>query len=241
MKYNRDQRREMRQQSASTPTPTGSQDTAAEPIFFWRETEKPYGFMCQWYTSNFTEPSIHPTHTFNCAEQYMMYRKALVLATPDPESEAPATPDNGKRKGRETNKFSGQRAKTALTQEDRSRLPAMIILEPRPGKQKELARSVKFTPSQLKIWETRKFDVVYQGTYCKFTQNPDLKKKLLETGERELVEASPTDKIWGIGYLAEFAEIHRKQWGSNLLGKALMSVRERLKGDEEEQNCEGKA
>lgn len=255
MKYNRDQRREMRHQPTGAPSPTASQGIGAEsstedeatgPIFFWREFEEPYGFMCQWYTSFFTDPSTHPTHTFNCGEQYMMYRKALVLATLDHESEPDpaATPHTGKRKGKQPKKApSSQRAKITLDQEDRAHLPAMIIAESKPRKQKGLARSIKFTPYQLTTWETAKFDIVCQGTYCKFTQNLDLKRKLLETGERELLEASPMDRVWGIGFIAEVAEMHRKDWGSNLLGKALMSVRERLnreEEEEEEQNREGR-
>lgn len=243
MEYNHDQHREMRQETASNLTDTAAQDTgadtqskdtAAKPVFFWREFEEPYGFMCQWYTSYFVDSSIHATHTFNCAEQYMMYRKALVLALPDPDLELPATAGKEKRRGKTSNRRpSSQRAKITLAQHDPIRLPTMILAESKPGKQKELARSVKFKPFQLKIWESTKFDVVCQGTFCKFTQNPDLKKKLLETGERQLVEASPSDRVWGIGFAAEFAEMHRKDWGSNLLGKALMCVRERLKVEEE--------
>lgn len=60
---------------------------------------------------------------------------------------------------------------------------------------------------------------------------PSLAKKLLETGERELVEASPYDRVWGIGYGAADAEDSREFWGENLLGKALMRVRDRLRGE----------
>ncbi|KAL9625620.1 MAG: hypothetical protein Q9160_000333 [Pyrenula sp. 1 TL-2023] len=250
MKYNRDLRHEKRQQGNSSLAATTSQDTradsptndtAAGPIFFWREFEEPYGFMCQWYTSYFTDSSVHPTHTFNCAEQYMMYRKALILATPDPDINISASADKERGRSKKSNRpSSSQRAKIALAQQDRARLPSMIIAEPKPGKQKELARSVKLTDSQIKIWESAKFDVVCQGTYCKFTQNLDLKKKLLATGERELVEASPTDGIWGIGFAVEFAEMHRQDWGRNLLGKALMRVRERVKVDEEENRQGGR-
>ncbi|KAH9811701.1 DUF1768-domain-containing protein [Teratosphaeria destructans] len=47
----------------------------------------PFGFLPQWYISHFTDPELHPTHSFKCAEQYMMYRKTLLIAssasTPD--------------------------------------------------------------------------------------------------------------------------------------------------------------
>lgn len=57
-----------------------------------------------------------------------------------------------------------------------------------------------------------------------------LKGFLMATGERELAEASPFDKVWGIGLKAEDAlRVSRAQWGGNLLGKALMQVRSQLK------------
>jgi ribA/ribD-fused uncharacterized protein len=56
-----------------------------------------------------------------------------------------------------------------------------------------------------------------------------LRERLLETGERELIEASPSDRIWGIGFGKNNAEANKERWGLNLLGKALMRVRERLR------------
>jgi len=48
-----------------------------------------------------------------------------------------------------------------------------------------------------------------------------------------LWQASPRDSIWGIGFAAENAEEMRAEWGENLLGKALMRVRERLREEGE--------
>ena len=56
-----------------------------------------------------------------------------------------------------------------------------------------------------------------------------LKDLLLATGDRLLAEASPFDKIWGIGFKAEEAMNHKSQWGQNLLGQALMKVRQQLR------------
>ena len=53
----------------------------------------------------------------------------------------------------------------------------------------------------------------------------------METGSRELVEASKTDRMWGVGFSVKKAGDHRDQWGENLLGKALMCVRERIHGE----------
>lgn len=52
-----------------------------------------------------------------------------------------------------------------------------------------------------------------------------LRQRLLQMGDRELVEASPMDKIWGIGFTEYDAEDNRQWWGLNLLGKALMEAR----------------
>lgn len=64
-----------------------------------------------------------------------------------------------------------------------------------------------------------------EGNWLKFGQDERLKEGSLETGERELVEASPMDRIWGIGFGAGHAERMREEWGQNSLGKALMRVR----------------
>ncbi|KAK4495789.1 hypothetical protein PRZ48_013057 [Zasmidium cellare] len=83
-------------------------------------------------------------------------------------------------------------------------------------------------------WDEHKSRIVEEGNYHKFTKSKEeegLLKKLLETGERELVEASPTDRIWGVGFGAADAEANRKDWGENRLGKAIMNVRERLRDE----------
>ncbi|MCJ1360574.1 MAG: hypothetical protein MMC33_010582 [Icmadophila ericetorum] len=102
-----------------------------------------------------------------------------------------------------------------------------------PGKQKVLGRMVEGFDE--KRWDAVKFEIVVQGSRDKFTQTVDLeererlKRMLLNTRGRELVEASPSDRIWGIGFAAEVAEGQRANWGQNLLGKALMTARARLR------------
>jgi ribA/ribD-fused uncharacterized protein len=68
------------------------------------------------------------------------------------------------------------------------------------------------------------------GNLAKFGEHRDLRDFLLSTGEKVLVEASPYDRIWGIGMTATNAGVERPSaWrGLNLLGFALMEVRERL-------------
>jgi ribA/ribD-fused uncharacterized protein len=87
-------------------------------------------------------------------------------------------------------------------------------------------------------WAEVKSAVVEMGNYAKFGQDKTLKEYLLGTGERELVEASVTDRIWGIGFSAKteagerLALANREQWGENKLGKALVSVRARLRAED---------
>jgi ribA/ribD-fused uncharacterized protein len=79
-------------------------------------------------------------------------------------------------------------------------------------------------------WAAARYDLVVAGNLAKFGQHPDLRDFLLSTGEKVLVEASPYDRIWGIGMAATNADAARPSaWrGLNLLGFALMEVRERL-------------
>ena len=69
-----------------------------------------------------------------------------------------------------------------------------------------------------------------EGLYAKFIQNDILKRKLLDTNDFILVEASPYDSIWGIGMTSAVAsKVSQNQWkGKNLLGIALMEVRANL-------------
>ncbi len=100
-----------------------------------------------------------------------------------------------------------------------------------PGEAKKLGRQVRGFDAT--IWNTHKFDIVVQGNRHKFSQAPDLKDFLLNTKDRILVEASPHDKIWGIGLAAQAEGIENPyNWkGENLLGFALMQVRDQLAGE----------
>lgn len=86
-------------------------------------------------------------------------------------------------------------------------------------------------------WKEKRFDVVVKGNIAKFSQNEKLLNYLLSTGEKILVEASPKDTVWGIG-LDELSPeaIQPHKWkGENLLGFALMEVRNILKNNKNEQ------
>ena len=79
-------------------------------------------------------------------------------------------------------------------------------------------------------WEAARFELVAAGNVAKFGQDESLRTYLLGTRGRVLLEASPRDRVWGIGLSAgnEDAADPRKWRGENLLGFALMEARERL-------------
>ncbi|KAL2375180.1 hypothetical protein RJ035_006789 [Blastomyces gilchristii] len=98
---------------------------------------------------------------------------------------------------------------------------------PHPAELRSLGRQIPDFDDA--VWKKHRYKIVVEGNYLKFTQDPQLKAKLLATRDRELVEASPRDRIWGVGFGAKNAGVRRKNWGLNLLGKALMEVKERIR------------
>ena len=156
--------------------------TKEEFVFFWK-SHSPYS---QWYISDFTVKG----NTFNCAEQYMMYSKAMLF---DDKETADA-----------------------------------ILKESDPRNHKWLGRRVQ--NFDQKKWDKNCMDIVKRGNKAKFFQNEKLYKTIIDTHPKTLVEASPMDKIWGIGLAAnDYRARNRKSWrGKNLLGEALTEVRDEL-------------
>jgi ribA/ribD-fused uncharacterized protein len=150
-------------------------------VFFWG------GTCSQWAKSDFTIEGV----TYNCAEQYMMAKKALLFDDADAY--------------------------------------ASIMKSKNPRDQKAFGRKVIGFDSD--VWNIECRHYVYEANYAKFTQNPSMLSELESYGDKELVEASPYDKIWGIGMHWKDDGIDDKSnWkGSNWLGEAIMQVRETLK------------
>ena len=101
-----------------------------------------------------------------------------------------------------------------------------------PSEYKKMGRKVKGFDSAL--WDEKKGNIVVEGNKAKFAQNVELKEYLLSTGNAILVEASPYDTIWGIGMDKKTAmNSSVEDWrGENLLGCALMEVRDWLRNME---------
>lgn len=146
--------------------------------FFWG------GVFSNWHPSTFVVNDI----SYNCAEQYMMYMKAMTFG--------------------DTN--------TA----------ALIMKATHPKEQKKLGRQVKNYDDAK--WSAVRYDLVKLGVKEKFLQNPLLKAELLKYKEYILVEASPYDKIWGVGYDEANALNNIDNWGMNLLGKMLTELSNEL-------------
>jgi ribA/ribD-fused uncharacterized protein len=163
-----------------------------EKFTFFYKTANPFS---QWHKSKFIVDGME----FNCAEQYMMYKKAMLFN-------------------------DTQRAELIMKKKD-------------PREQKALGREVNI---DIDVWNRERFDIVYQGNYAKFTQNENLKKYLLDTAGTTLVEASPTDTVWGIGMSEEDPDrLDRSKWkGTNLLGEVLTKLREDLLKEEKMSRAE---
>lgn len=106
---------------------------------------------------------------------------------------------------------------------------AAILAESSPRALQKLGRSVR--GFDQKAWDAHKFSIVLQGTRLKFSQHSDLAAHLLGTGVQHLAEANPKDCVWGIGMGEAHADARTpSKWrGENLLGRALMLVREEMR------------
>ncbi|HDR9103407.1 TPA: NADAR family protein [Burkholderia vietnamiensis] len=110
-------------------------------------------------------------------------------------------------------------------------LAAAMLHTTDPAELKAMGRSVQNFVEL--VWQRERLDIMVAGCYAKFSWNSRLGDELLATGDRILVEASPSDRIWGIGLRATDADaLDPRKWrGLNLLGQALMHVRDRLKAE----------
>jgi ribA/ribD-fused uncharacterized protein len=115
-------------------------------------------------------------------------------------------------------------AKARMFNDDESL--AKIMAATLPSDQKKLGRKVK--GFEVDKWNAAAKDIVYAGNRAKFTQNPDMLADLLATAGTTLVEASPYDKIWGIGMTDfEAKGCGRAGWrGLNWLGEVLTQLRD---------------
>jgi ribA/ribD-fused uncharacterized protein len=116
----------------------------------------------------------------------------------------------------------------ALTFND-TEIASKVLKAVTPQDAKGLGRRVKnFDPT---IWTNISYQVMLDANLLKYTQNPSLRIKLLETNDDHLVEGNPDDAIWGVALHWKDSKIlNPDNWkGKNLLGKVLMEVRQTLR------------
>jgi ribA/ribD-fused uncharacterized protein len=172
-------------------------------LFFWRPQDT-NGWASQWYRSPFTAP--------------------LSVAIPHASSTPYTFP---------TAEHWMMACKAALFS-DTSTLELILEETANPSTNpkhiKALGRMI--SPFDEETWVAHREEIVYFGNLCKFGQRGELRERLVETGNLILVEASPYDRIWGVGFKEDRVMRERGSWGLNLLGKALMRVREEfVKGE----------
>ena len=97
-----------------------------------------------------------------------------------------------------------------------------------PAQQKRLGKLVR--GFDVQTWEAVARDVVMRASIAKFASDPKLRARLLLTEGTVLVEASPTDVIWGVGLAEDDPRVHnRERWrGRNWLGQVLTDLREQM-------------
>lgn len=155
----------------------------------------------QWIYSPFIDDKYI---TYNSAEQYMMYQKAILM-----------------------NDLEMAKKILSINIYDESCKNESKVLFKKVSKIKNLGRNIANFDNEK--WNDNKYEIVKKGNYFKFSQNLDLKNILLQTGTKILAEAANYDNIWGIGFLeSEALNIDPVNYGENLLGKALMWTRSEL-------------
>ncbi|WP_026118833.1 NADAR family protein [Nocardiopsis salina] len=104
-----------------------------------------------------------------------------------------------------------------------------ILAAKHPADAKALGRGVAGFAQGT--WDAARYGIVVEGSVAKFAHHPELSEFLLGTGSRVLVEASPGDRVWGIGMAEDDPDVGDPRcWrGLNLLGFALMAARARLR------------
>ncbi|KAI0742238.1 hypothetical protein C8Q80DRAFT_1186847 [Daedaleopsis nitida] len=199
-------------------------------VFFWKP-EQPHGWASQWYSSPFSAPIAFPDGeqldvVFPTAEHWMMGQKALLFGDKDIFRRIVGLP-------------SASASASAPPRPQANAKAGDTVRAPDPKVVKALGRKVKDFDEET--WVRERARIVLEGSLLKFRQHAALRAELLQTGECELVEASPLDRIWGIGLgAAKAAQTCASEesraaagWGLNLLGKALMETRRVLRQEAE--------
>ncbi|KAG4440945.1 hypothetical protein IFR05_003574 [Cadophora sp. M221] len=187
------------------------------PIFFFMPKDPPYGLFCHWESTSFAFPresltwlrTAHPGHT-----------EFEPVSPPPSSSELVPTEIEFNC----TEQF--MMLCKALYFHDK--ISANLIMATNdPSLQKKYGRAVKDFAEFL--WRQSCERVAFEGNWWKFARDEARRNFLLGTGDRMIREASSRDRRWGIGYKKHKALQYRGDGGENLLGKAIMQVRAKLR------------
>jgi ribA/ribD-fused uncharacterized protein len=177
--------------------------------FFW-ETKSPFS---QWYKSNFTASTclIEGVCMNKTKREYVLQDK---FPYPDQEYSS-------------AEQFMMYHKAIIFLDIDSAK---KIMKTNNVRKIKELGRNV--AEFNEEVWKYYRSKVVYEGNKAKFTQDEELKNKLLSTVGTTIVEASPNDRVWGIGLVENDIRAQKREtWqGKNLLGEILTKIRVDIAG-----------
>lgn len=100
----------------------------------------------------------------------------------------------------------------------------------RPNDFKKIGRQLPFYDKYGNSWESNgRIDAMHKAVLAKFSENKQLKAKLIATGDAVLIEASPYDRYWGAGVNANTIAKTKTYPGVNQLGQILMAIRKNFK------------
>ncbi|KAH9886832.1 hypothetical protein F4778DRAFT_440261 [Xylariomycetidae sp. FL2044] len=243
--------------SSSSNSNQQQQQQQQSTLYFWRASDREHGYLSQWSTAHpFRDPD-DPHVVYPTAEHYMMYQKALlfgdravaaqVLALASSPSAADSNPRAVKALGRQVKNFDPEvwdRERERVVREGNwAKFSLSCRLEEDEEDDEEddydydddnenngdENKNKKKTLNR--VWR------LGDAADAKSFRAPSFRDVLLATGDRELVEASPLDRIWGVGFRERDAERNRARWGLNLLGRCLMEVREQFRRENEEEQA----
>ncbi|KAI1346782.1 hypothetical protein F5Y01DRAFT_263019 [Xylaria sp. FL0043] len=215
---------------AATYTPGSSTSDPDGAIYFWRPEEAATGYLSQWYGLRPFRDRADTGNVYATAEHYMMYQKAVLFGDPEmgPEILAATSPRDVKALGRQVRGFEPavwEREREKIVTEGNWCKFSLPVVDEHGGKGEGEGEG-KGEEGEVE-WQ------LGHGAGAQTMRARSLRDVLLATGARELVEASPRDRIWGVGFGAKNAVNNRHKWGKNLLGKCLMEVREQFRKEKE--------
>ncbi|KAI1174670.1 hypothetical protein F4777DRAFT_553029 [Nemania sp. FL0916] len=240
--------RQLHIQNTLTPAATAVDDKT-RPIFFWKPHEFSTGYLSQWYAQPFrgrntpiiitslstdiTIPNNNSDIIYPTAEHFMMHQKAVLFGDSAMALEilSAKSPRQVKALGRKVQNFDPvvwEAAREIIVVEGNWCKFSLPVVSP-----DQEPENLEEREGGERIWQLGNDPDAEQY------KGKSFREVLLATGDRELVEASPMDRIWGVGFGAQNAPANREKWGLNLLGKCLMEVREQFRREDEEARKKG--